>query len=152
MVGAVFGPAWMQLHHSMTRGVSAAVVLTALMVAVPGASAAPVYVNCQDRRGHLHAMQHPRNCDLQGLPPATANLIQLIDASWTHWGAGKTAAKGRIRANHGGEVEGEIVFPAAPHEVGLSRIRRGCHGRLYYTRVRVLEGGGGITLPASCRI
>jgi hypothetical protein len=142
-----------RFRHSLAGLIIAALLVYGSFTAGDArASAGPVYVNCQDASGHLHAVQHPRNCNLQAIPPDLAHLVQLIDATWSGWGKGQASAEGRIRANHGEYVEGKVQFAAESAEIRLFRIRRGCRSHLFYTRLQIEGHEATLALPAGCNV
>lgn len=119
---------------------TAPIALAALLFATLAlaSSARHVFINCYPTASSvpnpaLLPRQHPRSCDIQGEPEDQANLLALRAARWSHWGSASTGATGRALDNHPG-MGGPASVPVG---VRLYRIRRGCRGHMYYTRVAV---------------
>lgn len=128
------------------RGKLAIVVLAALVALVMADSGSTrptraVFINCGPRvalaSSAIVARQHPRKCDIWGEPPNVANLRLLRRARWSGWGTDSAVANGRLLNTQPG-MGGPASYPA---RVRLFRIRRGCDGRRYYTRVQVAVPG-----------
>ena len=117
-----------------------------------GAAAVPpqgVYVNCQNRIAHngfpsetLVPLQHPRRCIVWGQPESIATLYPLGAVHWSRWGDATATAKAIW--HNPSPREG----PPSPIRVKAFRIRIGCAGRRFYTRVAV----PGLTRPIVLRL
>jgi virginiamycin B lyase len=99
---------------------------------------AGVYINCQNRREvngsltqTLIPLQHPRTCVIYGQPESISTLYPLVRAHWKGWG-NATATVNAIWDNPSPR-EG----PPSPIRAKAFRIRSGCDGRRFYTRVSV---------------
>jgi hypothetical protein len=107
------------------------------------------YVNCLPAHGREWLrLARPGSCDLLGTPPSEANLILLRKARWSSWGTAVTTGTGRALNTHPG-----MGGPASvPVSVRLYRLVRGCHGYVYYSRVRATTAYGQrvLDLPTSC--
>jgi hypothetical protein len=132
-----------------------AMIAGASAVAVSGASALrPVYINCYPVSSSVAfpaflPRQHPSLCHIYGEPENEAHHLGLARAHWSHWGTSSATASGRALNNHPG-----MGGPASvPVQVRLYRIRRGCNGRLYYTRVEIKRGSstGTLRVTAGCK-
>jgi esterase FrsA len=66
-------------------------------------------------------------------PEDEADLVQLTQAHWSHWRTASAVTKVQALNNHPG-MGSPLSFPV---RVRLFRIRRGCHGRFYYTRAQI---------------
>jgi hypothetical protein len=118
------------------------IALVALVVAKSGAadSTVAVFVNCGprvDTSSAVVARQHPRKCNIWGEPPNIANLRLLRRMRWSAWGTASAVASGRLLNAQPG-MGGPTSYPV---RVRLFRIRRGCDGRLYYTRAQAAVPG-----------
>jgi hypothetical protein len=132
--------------------------LTILMLAgaVPLAADAsePVFVNCQHTlrgaslRSVLTARQHPTSCNVWGEPEDLADLFELRQAHWNGWGERTASVSGRVLNTHPG-----MGGPASsPVNARLYRIRRGCLGLLFYTRVSFPHSNARtLVLSAACK-
>ncbi|HKG02628.1 MAG TPA: hypothetical protein VKB03_05570 [Conexibacter sp.] len=97
-----------------------------------------VYINCQNRltatgvpSDALVPLQHPRRCVVFGQPESIATLYPLGDVRWSGWGDATATAKAIW--HNPSPREG----PPSPIRVKAYRIRLGCAGRRFYTRVAV---------------
>lgn len=96
-----------------------------------------VYINCQNRLVHgfpsdtLVPLQHPKRCTVWGQPESIATLYPLGDVHWSGWGDATATAKAVW--HNPSPREG----PPSPIRVKAFRIRLGCAGRRFYTRVAV---------------
>jgi hypothetical protein len=135
-------------------GLIAAAVPLAVVGLAAAASTKTVEVNCypsgaQALTPELQERAHPERCALQGEPESEADLVQLVHAHWSGWGSASAVAVGQALNNQPG-MGGPASY--AVH-VTLSDIRRGCHGRIFYTRARVSStyGTGQLRITATCR-
>ena len=96
-----------------------------------------VYVNCWHGApgptfsGYFVARTHPRTCTIWGSPEDLANENVLRRLRWRSWGRTTTTFQGQVRNTQpgmGGSLWGGVT-------ARLSRIRRGCDGDRFYTRV-----------------
>ena len=96
-----------------------------------------VYVNCWHQApgptfsGYFVARARPHNCTIWGSPEDLANENALRDLRWLSWGQTKTTLTGQVRNTQpgmGGPLWGDVM-------ARLSRIRRGCDGDRFYTRI-----------------
>lgn len=96
-----------------------------------------VYVNCWHRASgptfsdYLVARAHPRTCTIWGSPEDLANENALRRLRWLSWGQTTTTLRGQVRNSQpgmGGPLWGSVT-------ARLSRIRRGCDGDRFYTRI-----------------
>jgi len=141
----------------MRAKLAVAVAATTTLGAASLAVAAPtkhVYVNCYPTSSQVafpafQAQQHPERCDIQGEPEDEADLVQLAQAHWSGWGTASSVTQGQALNNHPG-MGGPPSFPV---RVRLFRVRRGCHGRLYYTRAEITSssGTGTLRLTPTCK-
>jgi hypothetical protein len=97
-----------------------------------------VYINCQNEFGAngfptqaLVPLQHPRRCVVFGQPESISTLYPLVRARWKGWG--KATATVTATWDNPSPREG----PPSPIRAKAFRIRRGCDGRRFYTRVSV---------------
>jgi hypothetical protein len=108
-----------------------------------------VFVNCGDYA--FSARRHPASCELQTFSrgaPCDCGLVVVQDMRWAHWGAGATRGTGLQIPNHPyGVPPGPTRLPDTPISLTLSDPRRGCHGRLYYTKISTVSGA---SLLAAC--
>lgn len=127
-------------------GASAGCARTGAKIRLYKATAAPptrslktgVYINCQNRREvsgsltqTLIPLQHPRTCVVYGQPESISTLYPLVRAHWKGWG--KATATVNAIWDNPSPREG----PPSPIRAKAYRIRRGCDGRRFYTRVSV---------------
>lgn len=119
-----------------------------------GSAAATVYLNCWHRVGpptysaYYMAAAHPRVCTFWGVPSDLANLYSLRHLRWAHWGAATTRLTGQVRNTH----PGMGGAPWSPISATLSRVRRGCRGVEFYTRMAFAATGVlALRLSAACR-
>ena len=114
----------------------------------------PVFVNCQHTlagasfRSVFTARQHPTSCNIWGEPEDLANLFELRQAHWSGWGQRTARVSGRVLNTHPG-----MGGPASsPVNARLYRIRRGCLGLLFYTRVSFPRSNAAtLILSAACK-
>lgn len=97
-----------------------------------------VYINCQNKYGingfpvqALVPLLHPRTCVVFGQPESIATLYPLVHAHWKRWG--KATATVNAIWDNPSPREG----PPRPIRAKAFRIRLGCEGRRFYTRVAV---------------
>lgn len=96
-----------------------------------------VYVNCWHQApgptfsGYFVARAYPRTCTIWGSPEDLANENVLRHLQWRSWGGATTTLTGQMRNTHPGM--GGPLWTAVTAR--LSRIRRGCDGDLFYTRM-----------------
>lgn len=95
-----------------------------------------VYINCQNEIGAngfptetLIPLQHPRTCVVFGQPESISTLYPLVHARWKGWGKATTTVNATW--DNPSPREG----PPSPIQAKAFRIRRGCDGRRFYTRV-----------------
>jgi hypothetical protein len=98
--------------------------------------AAAVYINCQNRIATngfptqaLIPLQHPSRCVVFGQPESLATLYPLVHAHWTAWGTATTTVNATW-VNPSPREGGPIPIRATAF-----RIRHGCGGRRFYTRI-----------------
>jgi hypothetical protein len=103
-----------------------------------GSATQGVYVNCQNESGDngfptqaLVPLQHPSTCVVFGQPEDLASLYPLVHARWKGWGKGTTTANATW--DNPSPREG----PPSPIRAKAFRIRPGCGGPHFYTRVAV---------------
>jgi hypothetical protein len=113
-----------------------------------------VYLNCWHQVGpptysaYYEALEHPRACVIWGLPSDLADLYGLRGLRWTHWGSATTRLTGQVRNTH----PGMGGAPWSPISATLSRVRRGCRGVAFYTRITFPESDVlAVRLSAACR-
>lgn len=96
-----------------------------------------VYVNCWHQApaptfsGYFVVRAHPRTCTISGSPVVLANENILRHLQWRSWGCAAATLTGQVRNTQpgmGGPLWTAVV-------ARLSRIRRGCDGARYYTRI-----------------
>lgn len=108
-----------------------------------------VFVNCGTYA--FSARQRPKSCELQTFSrgaPCDCGLVIVQDMRWAHWGAGATRGTGLQVPNHPyGVPPGPTRLPDTPISLTLSDPRRGCDGRLYYTKISTVSGA---SLLAAC--
>ncbi len=97
-----------------------------------------VYINCQNRYARnglpsqaLVPVRHPGKCVVFGQPESIASLYPLVHVRWHGWGTATATAKAIW--DNPSPAEG----PPSPIRVKAFRIRLGCAGRRFYTRVAV---------------
>src|ERR1700728_4433848 len=97
----------------------------------------------------LQERAHPERCALQGEPESEADLVQLTHAHWSGWGGASAVTDAQALNNQPG-MGGPASYPI---HVTLSDIRRGCDGKLFYTRARVSSsyGTGKLRLTPTCK-
>lgn len=144
----------------MRRSVLAAAVFSILALggsAVSADASSQVFVNCQTFSsaagfGYRESVR-PSACVLQGLPGGGVNESNLSGLHWSGWGTVFAVGTGVSHARHGEEVEGRMIYPTMPTRIVLSRIRVGCGGRRFYTRMLFAGKYGEATysLSAGCR-
>jgi hypothetical protein len=95
-----------------------------------------VYINCQNQIAAngfptqaLIPLQHPSRCVVFGQPESLATLYPLVHARWTAWGTARTTVNATW-VNPSPREGGPIPIRATAF-----RIRRGCDGRRFYTRI-----------------
>lgn len=102
-----------------------------------GNAGATVYVNCWHQApgptfsGYFVARAHPGACTIWGSPEDLANENVLRHLQWRSWGQPRTTLTGQVRNTHPGM--GGPLWTAVTAR--LSRIRRGCDGDHFYTRI-----------------
>jgi hypothetical protein len=141
----------MRTRYLTLAGVFATVAL--IVTSASHASGLKVFVNCEDLRAQTLpapwvASQHPRTCNLLGIPADEADLVILRRARWSGWGQTNAKATGRSLNTHPG-----MGGPASvATRIVLSRIRSGCTRRRYYKRARITTryGSGVLRLPSGC--
>jgi hypothetical protein len=79
---------------------------------------------------------HPARCDIFGEPEDEADLIRLAGAHWTGWGTATADATATALPNKPSEEQAVSVT------VTLSRLRRRCGGRLFYTHLVAVKTSG----------
>ena len=105
------------------------------------ASTVPVYVNCWHQApgptfsGYFVARLHPGRCTLWGSPEDLADLYVLRELRWRRWGRALVPFRGEVRNTHPGMGGPRWSSTTAR----LSRIRRGCDGDRFYTRMTFPE-------------
>lgn len=109
-----------------------------------------VYVNCQTGTGsriHFVRKQHPAYCNMWGYPGDLESVVELRRGHWQGWGASTAVVHGREANTHEG-MGGPATFPFAGR---LYRVRRGCHARLYYTRLKNHGNPQPLKLSDACK-
>jgi hypothetical protein len=108
-----------------------------------------VYINCQNRIARngfpsetLVPLQRPRRCIVFGQPESISTLYPLGAVHWSRWGDATATAKAIWHNPSPGEGS------PSPIRVKAFRIRLGCAGRRFYTRVAV----PGLTQPIVLRL
>lgn len=120
--------------------ISAATSIALATTALPAdaiAPASPVYVNCWHQApgptfsGYFVARAHPGRCTLWGSPEDLADLYVLRRLRWRNWGRARVLLQGQVRNTQPG-MGGPLWGPMTAR---LSRIRYGCDGYRFYTRM-----------------
>jgi hypothetical protein len=127
----------------MVRVPILATVVAAIGLASAGSVSAnagggQVFVNCQTfgTGGFAYrASVRPSVCVFQGLPASGAKEWNVTSLRWSDWGTSIAVAMGLYHYRHGEYKEGKFVYPVVPIRIVLSRIRTGCGGHRFYTRV-----------------
>ena len=83
------------------------------------------------------AKVRPARCDIFGEPEDEADLVRLAGVHWTGWGTATAHATATALPNKPSEEQAVSVT------VTLSRLRRRCDGRVFYTRLVVVKTSGG---------
>jgi hypothetical protein len=135
-------------------GMIAAIVLLGACSLAAASTTKTVDVNCYPPNPHsvtpeLQERAHPERCALQGEPESEADLVQLTNAHWLGWGSASAVTKAQALNNQPG-MGGPASYPI---QVTLSDIRRGCDGKLFYTRAQVSSsyGTGRLRLTPTCK-
>ena len=114
-----------------------------------------VYINCQNKIGAnrlptqtLVPLQHPKTCVVFGQPESIATLYPLVHARWTGWANATTTVDATW--DNPSPREGS----PSPIRAKAFRIRRGCGGRRFYTRVAFPGAPHAIVLhlSAACKL
>lgn len=135
-----------------TLGLLAAALIAAVVAGGDGASAAapaetPV-IGCgpASPRGII-ARVRPGDCVMHSLGTGDAGYWSIRSIRWRGWGGRVAPANG---TSVGRQIEtGEVI--RLPAKVRATGLRRGCDGRLWYSRARVSVGHGWVTLRlATC--
>lgn len=130
----------MRAAARILASVSTATSIGVATMAVPAdaiAPARPVYVNCWHQApgptlsGYFVARAHAGRCTLWGSPEDLADLYVLRHLRWRDWGRAVALLQGQVRNTHP-EMGGPLWSPMTAR---LSRIRRGCDGYGFYTRM-----------------
>jgi hypothetical protein len=145
------------LSTTRARRVAASAACLSALLAVNVAAAASrerVYINCYPTSSRVafpafQPREHPARCNIQGEPEDEAHLVTLTQAHWSQWGTPSAVTQAQALNNHPG-MGGPPSFPV---HMRLFRIRRGCHGRLYYTRAQITSspGTGALRITSSCK-
>jgi hypothetical protein len=120
-------------------------LLASLAVLGPATAVGPpadYRVACVSADGD-RARARPGVCTILGLGFGDAGYWSLRDLRWHGWGTGRATAHGRHKSrplDGGGAV-------STPVSVSLTRLRRGCDERLWYTRAVIRTPAGAQLLP-----
>jgi hypothetical protein len=121
-----------------------------LAIGVPAlASGASTYVACEGNSSAVFKAEmkiRPRTCVALG--PDTARTVDMIRMRWSRWNRQEAVGDGFAVANHGEEINGELVFQHFPIHVRLSRPAHPCDGsERTFTRLEVHSKFGSFRDP-----
>lgn len=119
------------------------IALAALAAASTPAAAAPSGARMACRNGDADVGRtRPAACVVLGLGLGDSGYFDLRALRWSSWGAPAATARGNYLAV--GFETGTVRRIAV--RVTLTRPRRGCDGRRWYTRIRITDATSGFVM------
>ena len=130
------------MWHRLTLGFVPSIVAALWLAPLAGeasvvrhSTASTGYVMCFETERPV-AKIHPAKCAIFGEPEDDADLIILAKAHWAAWGQPTASATATALPDKPAEAKPVTVV------ITLSRLRRRCDGKRFYTRLDVTKTSG----------